>query len=160
MEQRKFIKAIQGHKLEMLFLIALSTGLRLGELLSLKWIDINFEDGNLTVNRTIQRVTQISKDGTRISKLIEQDPKTKNSNRTVPIPKDILTKLKLHKKEQSKHKLYVGEIYNNKNYIFADELGNPIDDKRPGRNLKNKLLDHIIIGSNDSYFSFKENLLM
>lgn len=135
-EQRKFIEAIKGHKLEMLFLIALSTGLRLGELLALKWTDIDFEAGNLTVNRTIQRVTQISKDGTRISKLIEQDPKTKNSNRTVPIPKDILTKLKLHKKEQSKHKLYVGEIYNNKNYIFADELGNPIDDKRPGRNLK------------------------
>lgn len=136
MEQRKFIESIQGHKLQMLFLIALSTGLRLGELLALKWTDIDFEAGSLTVNRTIQRVTQISKDGIRVSKLIEQDPKTKNSNRTVPIPKDILTKLKLHKKEQSKHKLYVGEIYNNKNYIFADELGNPIDDKRPGRNLK------------------------
>lgn len=136
LEQRKFIDAIQNHKLEMLFLIALSTGLRLGELLALKWTDIDFESENLTVNRTIQRVTQISKDGTRISKLIEQDPKTKNSNRTVPIPKYILTKLKLYKKEQSKHKLYVGEIYNNKNYVFADELGNPIDDKRPGRNLK------------------------
>lgn len=136
LEQRKFIDAIQNHKLEMLFLIALSTGLRLGELLALKWIDIDFKAGNLTVNRTIQRVTQISKDGTRVSNLIEQDPKTKNSNRTVPIPKDILTKLKLYKKEQSKHKLYVGEIYNNKNYVFADELGNSIDDKRPGRNLK------------------------
>lgn len=135
-EQRKFIEAIEGHKLEMIFLIALSTGIRLGELLALKWTDIDFEVGNLTVNRTIQRVTQISKDGTRVSKLIEQDPKTKNSNRTVPIPKDIIAKLKLYKKEQSKHKLYVGEIYNNKNYVFADELGNPIDDKRPGRNLK------------------------
>lgn len=135
-EQKKFIEAIQGHKLEILFLTALSSGLRLGELLALKWTDIDFEVGNLVVNRTIQKVTQISKDGTRVSKLIEQDPKTKNSNRSVPIPKDILEKLKLHKKEQNKQKLYLGEVYNNSNYVFADELGNPIDDKRPGRNLK------------------------
>lgn len=136
LEQIKFLEAIKNHKLEMLFLIALSTGLRLGELLALKWTDIDLKSGNLTVNRTIQRVTQISQDGTRTSKLIEQDPKTKNGNRTIPIPKDILLKLKLHKKEQSKHKLYVGEVYSNKNYVFADELGKPIDDKRPGRNLK------------------------
>ncbi|WP_413927299.1 hypothetical protein [Clostridioides sp. ES-S-0049-02] len=54
--------------------MALGTGLRLEELLALKWTDINFEDCNLTVNRKIQRVTQISRNGTRASKLIEQEP--------------------------------------------------------------------------------------
>ena len=43
------------------------------------------------------------------------------------------------KLEQNKYKLYVGEIYNDNNYVFSDELGNPIDDKRPGRNLKTVL---------------------
>lgn len=47
-----------------------------------------------------------------------------------------LIRLKLHKKEQSKHKLSLGDIYNSNVYVFADELGNPIDDKRSGRNLK------------------------
>lgn len=108
----------------------------MGELLALKRTGIDFEVGNLTVNRTIQKVTQILKDGAQVFKLIEQDTKTKDSNITVPISKDILSKLKLHKKEQSKYKLYVGEIYNNKNYVLVDELGNLIDDKRPGRNLK------------------------
>lgn len=135
-QQKIFIESIKGHKLEMLFLIALSTGLRLGELLGLKWSDIDFDRGMLSVNRTIQRVTDIAKDGSRKSKVIEQTTKTKNSNRTIPIPNGVLQKLMVYKKKQNISKLNLGEVYSNKNYVFADELGNPIEDKRPGRNLK------------------------
>ena len=62
-EQKQFIEAIKGHELEVLFLTALSTGLRLGEILGLHWSDINFDKGELTVNRTLQRVTEISRNG-------------------------------------------------------------------------------------------------
>ena len=71
-QQKLFIEAIKGHNLEVLFLVALSTGLRLGEILGLKWSDIDFNTGTLTVNRTIQRVTQIDRNGNRESKVIEQ----------------------------------------------------------------------------------------
>ena len=135
-QQKLFIEAIKGHKLEMLFLIALGTGLRLGELLGLKWSDIDFNTGILTVNRTLSRVKNQT---TGKYEIIEQTPKTKNSNRTIPIPNDILNKLKEHKKNQSKQKLFVGEGYINNNYVFTDDIGNPIDDKRPGRNLKSTL---------------------
>lgn len=138
-QQQSFIAAINGHELEMLFLVALSTGLRLGEILGLKWCDIDFNSGNLTVNRTLQRVTEISRDGNRESKVIEQLPKTKNSIRTVPIPKNILSKLKDHKLEQSKNRLKLGELYFNNDYVFCNNLGYPIDDKRPARNLKSIL---------------------
>lgn len=132
-EQKRFIEAIKGHNLEILFLIALGTGLRLGELLGLKWNDIDFNTGMLTVNRTL---TRAKNQVTGKYEIIEQTPKTKNSNRTIPIPKDILKKLKEHKKKQSKQRLFVGEAYNNSNYVFTDDIGNPVDDKRPGRNLK------------------------
>ena len=135
-QQKLFIEAIKGHKLEMLFLIALGTGLRLGELLGLKWSDIDFNTGILTVNRTLSRVKNQT---TSKYEVIEQTPKTKNSNRTIPIPNDILNKLKEHKKNQSKQRLFVGEGYINNNYVFTDDIGNPIDDKRPGRNLKSTL---------------------
>ena len=135
-DQQRFIEAIKGHKLEMLFLIALSTGLRLGELLGLKWSDIDFNTGMLTVNRTLSRVKN---QDTGKYEVIEQIPKTKNSNRVIPIPSNILTKLKDHKKIQSKQRLFVGEAYINNNYVFTDDIGNPIDDKRPGRNLKSTL---------------------
>lgn len=135
-EQQKFIEAIQGHKLEMLFLIAISTGLRLGELLALKWSDIDFNTGMLTVNKTLSRVKNQT---TNKYEIIEQLPKTKNSNRVIPIPTNILTKLKEHKKFQNKQKLLIREAYINNNYVFADDIGKPIDDKRPGRNLKSIL---------------------
>ena len=135
-EQQRFISAIQGHKLEILFLIALSTGLRLGELLGLKWNDINLNTGMLTVNRTLSRIKNQT---TGKYEIIEQIPKTKNSNRVIPIPSNVLTKLKEYKKIQGKQRLFVGEAYINNNYVFTDDIGNPIDDKRPGRNLKSIL---------------------
>ena len=135
-QQKLFIEAIKGHKLEVLFLIALGTGLRLGELLGLKWSDIDFNTGILTVNRTLSRVKNQT---TGKYEIIEQTPKTKNSNRTIPVPNDILNKLKEHKKNQSKQRLLIGEGYINNNYVFTDDIGNPIDDKRPGRNLKSTL---------------------
>ncbi|MCH1964888.1 tyrosine-type recombinase/integrase [Paraclostridium sordellii] len=138
-QQKSFIAALVGHELEMLFLTALSTGLRLGEILGLKWSDIDFNTGTLTVNRTLQRVTEIDRNGNRASKVIEQLPKTKNSIRTIPIPKNILIKLKDYKVQQSKNKLQIGELYSNNDYVFCDKLGYPLDDKRPNRNLKSIL---------------------
>lgn len=135
-QQKLFIEAIKGHNLEVLFLVALSTGLRLGEILGLKWSDIDFNTGTLTVNRTLQRVTQIDRNGNRESKVIEQLPKTKNSIRSIPIPKNILIKLKDHRLEQNKNRLKLGDLYSNNDYVFCDKLGYPIDDKKPARNLK------------------------
>ncbi|WP_413927598.1 tyrosine-type recombinase/integrase [Clostridioides sp. ES-W-0018-02] len=138
-QQKSFIKAIEGHKLEVLFLLALGTGLRLGELLGLKWFDIDFKKSNLTVKRTLQRTYFIDKNGNRELKVLEQEPKTSNSYRTVPIPKDVLNKLKEHKVNQNTDILKAGELYRNDNYVFCNELGAPIDDKRPLRNLKSIL---------------------
>lgn len=138
-QQKSFIAALVDHELEMLFLTALSTGLRLGEILGLKWSDIDFNTGTLTVNRTLQRVTEIDRNGNRESKVIEQLPKTKNSIRTIPIPKNILAKLKDYKIQQSKNKLQIGELYANNDYVFCDKLGYPLDDKKPNRNLKSIL---------------------
>lgn len=66
-------------------------------------------------------------------------PKISNSIRTIQVPLNIIKRLKNYKKDQLEHILYMGEAYNNKNSIFCDKLGNPIEDKRPGRNLKSIL---------------------
>lgn len=138
-EQSKFLEAIQGHELQLLFIVALGTGLRLGELLGLKWCDIDFKTNELTVQRSIQRVPIFEGDKIVKYEVIEQTPKTKNSNRTIPIPLNIISKLKKHKKEQNQLILYAGEAYTNNNYILCDKLGNIIDEKKPGRNLKSIL---------------------
>jgi site-specific recombinase XerD len=87
----------------------------------------------------MQRSADISRDGRGNSKIIEQEPKTKYSSRTVPIPENIFLRLKDYKKEQNIQKLKIGDVYQNNDYIFCNEIGFHIDDKKPGRNLKSIL---------------------
>lgn len=138
-DQRKFIAAIQNHEFKVLFLTALGTGLREGELLALKWSDIDFIDNTVSVSKTIKRVPIIEKDGSRKYKLIEQEPKTKSSIRTVPLPDNIVTELEKYKSKQNIEKIKNRDIYNDMNYIFADKLGNPLESKRPNRNFQSVL---------------------
>lgn len=138
-EQQSFLEAIKGHELEMLFITTLGTGLRIGEILGLKWSDIDFKSNELHVNRSIQKVAKYENDKIVRYEVIEQTPKTKNSIRTIPVPINIIKKLKSYKKEQLENILLVGEAYDNKNYVFCDKFGKPIEDKKPGRNLKNIL---------------------
>jgi len=55
------------------------------------------------------------------------------------LPKNIFSRLKDHRLEQNKSRLKLGELYFNNDYVFCSELGYPIDDKRPARNLKSIL---------------------
>lgn len=138
-EQERFLKAINGHELELLYTLTLGTGLRIGEILGLKWSDINFDNSELQVNRSLQRTPIYENNKIVRYEIQETTPKTKNAFRTVPIPKNITKSLINYKKEQDIHISLVEEEYNNKNYVFCDKLGKPIDDKKPGRNLKSIL---------------------
>ena len=77
--------------------ISLSTGLRIGEICSLKWSDINVTDGILTVNRTIERIYIIEGEK-KHTELVINTPKTKNSCREIPMNKELLGMLKPLKK--------------------------------------------------------------
>lgn len=138
-EQMKFLEAIKGHKYEVAFKLALGTGLRLGELLALKWTDIDFINNTVTVNKSIKRVTYVDKNGKRENKIIEQTPKTETSYRTIPIPENIINDLKLYMKKQTKYKKDNKEFYNDNDYIFCDKFGNPLDPKLLPRNFKSVL---------------------
>ena len=135
-EQEKFLEAIKGHELELLYIVALGTGLRIGEILGLKWSDIDFKNNELHVNRSLQKAAIYEDDKIVRYEVQETTPKTKNSFRTIPVPQNIIKKLKAHKKEQNELILLLQEEYDNKNYVFCNKLGKPIEDKRPGRNLK------------------------
>ncbi len=71
-------------------LISLYSGLRIGEICSLKWSNIDFESKLICVNHTMQRV-YIEKDKTQV---IIAEPKTKKSIRKIPIAKTLYNKLK------------------------------------------------------------------
>jgi integrase len=82
---RTFLQAVRGHRLEALFTVAVTTGLRQGELLGLRWSDVDLTAGTLTVRHALQRV-----DG----RLQLVEIKTPRSRRTVPLPELALRALR------------------------------------------------------------------
>lgn len=122
-EQNRFLAVCKGHRLEALFYMALSTGLRLGELLALTWNDIDFAAATVSVNKNVKLVGIPDKNGNKEYKIIVQEPKTKSSIRKVPIPVIALDVLKQHKKLQLHERIKTGEVYENNNIVFANPLG-------------------------------------
>ena len=94
-EQEKLEKyCLSSNKTNYLgIVICLYTGIRLGELLPLTWNDIDFKSGIMTISKTAYRIKQNGKPQVVIDK-----PKTKNSSRLIPLPKQLLEILKRAKR--------------------------------------------------------------
>ena len=73
--------------------ICLSTGIRIGEICALTWVDIDIENGVIHIRKTIQRI-YIRENGIRYTELMIDTPKTATSIRDIPMTKDLLSVLK------------------------------------------------------------------
>ena len=83
-----------GLTIDLAILLCLFTGLRVGELCGLQWGDIDFENGTLSVKRTVQRVYRNG-----CSEVLIGSPKSRTSVRTIPVPSFLLTLLKKKKRQ-------------------------------------------------------------
>ena len=81
-QARALLGAVRGHRLEALYRLALSLGLRKGEVLGLAWSDIDFARETLTVRRTLQRLN---------GKLVLSEPKSEAGIRTLALPAILVT---------------------------------------------------------------------
>jgi integrase len=110
-----------GDRLEALYVLAIHTGLRQGELLGLKWDDVDLEDGALQVRRTLT----ITKSGP-----VFTSPKTTSSRRSVKLTSNATEALKSHLKRQLGEIDRVGSLWSPGDadgLIFASETGEPLD---------------------------------
>jgi len=101
-EAMRLFDVIKDERLEALYVLALTTGLRRGELLALRWDDIDLGSRQLHVRRAIQRI-----DG----KLQVAEPKTSSSRRTVVLPRLAVRHLQEHKKRQDTERQALGETW-------------------------------------------------
>lgn len=117
-EVKKLIHCSKGTKLEEIIAIEVFTGLRRGEVLALKWEDINFEEKTLTIRRN----------------LIHEDngiqfttPKTQAGTRTIVVPNELIIYLERLKNKRIRQRLRAGRNYNNLDLIVCKENGEPYD---------------------------------
>lgn len=130
-EQETFLNYIKGHELEPLFLTALSTGMRLAELLGLKWQHVDLDNNIIHVRETRQD-TYIFDDELNPSFVsVQQTPKTDNSTRDIPIPEKLTNILRLYKAKQKEHRLQNKGNYRINDYVFKSKMGVPVKYNKP-----------------------------
>jgi integrase len=112
------LDAASGDRLEALYVLAVHTGLRQGELLGLKWDDIDVEAGTLQVRRAL--IT--ARGGPRLAA-----PKTKSSRRRVSLTRIAAEALKDHLERQLEDIDRVGSLWEENGLVFASETGTPLD---------------------------------
>ena len=113
-QAQKLLKTAKGHRLEGLLTLALATGMRKGELLSLKWQDINFDDKSLQVRRTVGKF----KGGYK-----ESEPKTTSSRRKIMLPQFVIDALKQHRVRQLEAHLKASTAWVERDLVFCNING-------------------------------------
>ena len=141
-EQKIFMNAIKGHELEMLFITALDTGLRQGELFALTWDDIDLANNSINVNKTYRVIADVDRDGRGKGKHSIQTPKSSKSNRTVPMPVVLTNRLNQYKKYQLQNRLKHSNLYQDNNLVFCNHFGKYLDGSRVRKEFKKILEDN------------------
>ncbi|MBS2546429.1 site-specific integrase [Catenulispora sp. NL8] len=118
-EARRLLSAARAHRLHALFELALRTGLRRGELLGLRWTDLNLDAGTLSVRRTLQRLPERG--------LVFLPPKTKASERRLALPTECVHALKQHREQQVAEREAARTVWKEQGLVFPTRVGTPID---------------------------------
>jgi integrase len=117
-ETRRLLEAARGDRLEALYVLAVTTGMRQGELLALKWRDVDLENATISVRRTL------TKSGGR---LLLGEPKTKKSRRTIPLTEAAVPTLREHLTRQVVDVQRLGDLYRDEGFVFASQVGTLIN---------------------------------
>ena len=131
-ESKRFIAFMEGQRYSPLVLTNLYTGCRIGELLALKWDNVDLENKKIYIRHTL-----------RWDRDIKQweltSPKSKESNRVVYLTDAVVQALKLQREKQSYEKAWSGNLWQGDHgetagLVFATKTGTPIS----GRNLSRR----------------------
>lgn len=116
-EAQSLLEGLRQHHYYIPVLIMLMTGMRRGEVLGLRWGDVDWERRTLTIERDLVSSPQ----GLRFN-----PPKTPRSRRTISLPEKLMRELELYKKAQAEWKEKVGSYYQDQDLIVAQKDGRPV----------------------------------
>jgi integrase len=105
-QARAFLEAVKGDRLEALYVVAITTGMREGELFGLRWTDVNLRTGSLRLTRHL---------------------KTKSSRRQVLLPRIAVEALTAHHDQQAQERELAGTAWEDNGLVFSNTIGRPIN---------------------------------
>jgi integrase len=127
-EVTHFLELAKESRYYIAFLLAISTGLRRGEILGLRWKDIQFEEKRASIQKNLVVVK-----GTPLL----QEPKTKGSKRSISLPTTTVDALRKYKKVQAQEKLKQGALYQDNDLIVTTRFGTPVNPRHLLRSFYN-----------------------
>jgi len=133
-QARTFLSAAESTRYQALFHLALHTGMREGELLGLKWEDLDWVTRQLQVKRQLQRMSGKG--------LVFAEPKTAAGRRTIVLSKSMVEKLREHMDNQNQVRQQAGEKWQENGLIFPTTIGTPMAARNMYEDFK-KLLKRI-----------------
>ena len=116
---RQLIQVAESEQMRLLLWVAVVTGLRQGELLGLKWSDLDWMSRRIQIQRQVQRRKG---DG-----LVFCEPKSASGRRVIVLGKSTLDKLREYKNNQLKERILLGEKWQDNDLIFPSPIGTPLD---------------------------------
>jgi integrase len=115
-QARALLAAVRDDRLEALYVLALSTGMRQGELLGLRWEDVDLEQRTLRVSMTLHRVN---------GEYQLQEPKTQRSRRAIVLPRVAADALGRHQGRQNEERALTGD-WERTDLVFTTDRGAPL----------------------------------
>jgi integrase len=114
----KFLEAAQGTPYYVLFYTAIYTGMRRGELLGLRWCDVDLDLASLSVVQTMYKSR---------GSVVLKEPKSAHSRRLIALSPSLALLLREHRAEQERQRVQLGKPLSGGDYVFAYPDGRPLD---------------------------------
>jgi integrase len=123
-QARRVLGLVERDRLRAVYVLALTAGLRKGELLGLRWVDVDLDGAELHVRQASQRVA---------GELHFTAPKTRHSRRTLPLPALAVDALREHRVRQAAERLAAGRAWTDSGLVFTTTHGTPIEPRNLNR---------------------------
>jgi len=122
-QTRRLLETAEGDRLQALYILAVATGLRPGEMLALRWSDVDLEVGTLQINRALS-------DGEFAT------PKTPRSRRKIELSRTARTALRTHRKRQLEERMKKAGLWKDHGLVFPSTVGTPLSHRNVVRSFK------------------------
>lgn len=127
-EQQRLFKVSYNFRYGVFIRLTLATGIRLGELLGLKWEDFDFRNNMMHIRRTLNRLQKVDYNGVgNATEVLIQTPKTKNSLRSIPVMRLIMNEIQQWRNVQLTDAAAAGSNYTESGFLVTNLFGGFIE---------------------------------